>query len=123
MNVKSYRDLTVWQESIVLVDQIYELTGLFPKEELYGLSNQMRRCAVSIPSNIAEGFLRGSRRDYARFVTMAYASGGELETQLEIAKRREYMGEQRFTEVSRRLTSIMKMLNSLRNALCNGPKA
>jgi len=121
--VKSYRDLTVWQESIVLVDQIYELTGLFPKEELYGLSNQMRRCAVSIPSNIAEGFLRGSRRDYARFVTMAYASGGELETQLEIAKRREYMGEQRFTEVSRRLTSIMKMLNSLRNALCNGPKA
>ncbi len=83
----SYRDLIVWQKSMDLIVAIYKLTEYLPKSEIYGLTSQMRRAAVSIPSNIAEGRRRGTRKDYRQFVVVAYASGAELETQVEIAKR------------------------------------
>jgi len=73
-----------------LVVEIYKLTDRFPKSEIYGLISQMRRCAVSIPSNIAEGRKRGSRKEYHHFLTISYGSGAELETQLEIAERLKF---------------------------------
>lgn len=81
----SYRDLRVWKESFALSIAIYKLTRDFPSEELYGLTSQIRRSAVSIPSNIAEGYGRGTRRDYRSFISIARGSTLELQTQLAIA--------------------------------------
>jgi len=83
--MKTHRDLDVWRDGIELVKTIYFLTKRFPDDERYGLSSQMRRAAISIPSNIAEGAARGSRPDFARFVGIARGSIAELETQLAIA--------------------------------------
>lgn len=85
--IHSYKDLIVWQKAMDLIVAIYKLTEEFPKSEIYGLTAQMRRSAISIPSNIAEGRRRGSRKDYRQFLIMAYGSGSELETQIEITKR------------------------------------
>ncbi len=87
MAINSYQDLIVWKKSIELVIELYTLTEKFPKEEIYGLTSQMRRAAVSIPSNIAEGRLRGTRKDFRHFLLNSFGSGGELETQLIIAQR------------------------------------
>jgi len=85
--INSYKDLIVWQKSMNLVVEVYKLTDNYPKTEIYGLTSQTRRSSVSIPSNIAEGRKRSSRKDYRQFLIIAYASGAELETQIEIAKR------------------------------------
>src|SRR3989344_4866217 len=90
----SYRELTVWQKGIDLVLEIYRLTNLLPKSELYGLASQMRRAAVSIPSNIAEGYSRNHRPEYVQFVKVAFGSGAELETQLTITKKLELVPKQ-----------------------------
>ncbi len=87
MQVESYKNLIVWQKSMDLVVAIYEITESFPKTEMYGLVSQMRRCAVSIPSNIAEGQRRVGRKDYCHFLSISFGSGSELETQIEIVKR------------------------------------
>lgn len=84
--MQSYRELIVWKKGIELVTEIYALSANFPKEEIYGLTSQMRRSAVSIPSNIAEGYARKHSKEYIQFVRIAYGSGAQLETQLEIAK-------------------------------------
>ena len=84
---KTFRDLQVWNKSIDLTTLIYELTADFPRNELYGLTSQMRRAAVSTASNIAEGSARGTRRDFRQFVKQAEGSNSELQTQLVIAKR------------------------------------
>jgi four helix bundle protein len=83
----TYRDLKVWQRSIDLTEKVYRLTGAFPTSEVYGLTSQMRRAAVSIASNIAEGWGRRSRREYSKFVLIARGSHDELQTQLIIAER------------------------------------
>jgi len=77
--IHSYKDLIVWQRATGLAVLIYEITEMFPNNELYGLVSQMRRCAISIISNIAEGRRRGSRKDFHQFLTIAYGSGAELE--------------------------------------------
>ena len=82
--MKRYRDLIVWQKGVDMVVGIYDVTRLLPDEEKWGLVSQMRRCAISIPSNIAEGYGRGATRDYSRFLKIAAGSCNELETQLEI---------------------------------------
>ena len=89
--LKSHRDLRVWQASMDFVVDIYSLTRSFPNEERFGLVSQMRRCAVSIPSKIAEGYSRRSRRDYLRFLRIAHGSAAELDTQLDIANRLGYI--------------------------------
>ena len=89
--VKSYRDLLVWQKSMGLVADVYRLTRSFPREEQYGLTAQIRRSAVSIPSNIAEGHGRHGTKDYLRFLGMANGSLFELQTQLEIARTLEFL--------------------------------
>ncbi len=111
--INSYKDLIVWQKSIDLVTETYKLTSQFPKEELYGLSSQMRRAAISIPSNIAEGKLRGYRKECRQFFLIAFGSGGELESQIEIAKRLFNDMALNFEKVDDTLVEVMKMLNRL----------
>jgi four helix bundle protein len=111
--VHSYKDLTVWQKAMDLVVEVYILTEKFPKEELYGLISQMRRSAISISSNIAEGRLRGYRKEYRQFLLNAYGLGGELEAQIEIAKRLPKMEDLDYSKVDSLLEEVMKMLNKM----------
>ncbi len=110
---KTYRDLIVWQKAIDLTIQIYTLTKRFPKDELYGLTAQLRRAVVSIPSNIAEGQSRGCLNEYIQFLKIAYASAAELETQLLIAYKISYMSFSDYEKLLSLLFEVMKMLNSL----------
>ena len=115
-DIRSYRDLKVWQRTKKFAVQIYSATEQFPSKEMYGLTNQMRRAAVSMPSNIAEGFRRSSRKEQLQFMRIAYGSGAELETQIEISQELLYLeveiGEALLTE----LGEIMRMINTaLRN--------
>lgn len=111
--INSYKDLIVWQKSMDLVTNIYKLTDNFPKSEIYGLTSQIRRASVSIPSNIAEGRRRGSKADFKHFLIIAYASGAELETQIEISKRLEYTQKQNYTIIDSLLNEVMRMLNTM----------
>lgn len=113
MFIKSYKDLLVWQKSIELTIKIYDLTKDFPKTENFGLISQMQRSAVSIPSNIAEGKMRLRKKEFRRFLLIAYGSGGELETQLEISKRLSLGNITKYLEIESLLTEIMKMLNKM----------
>ena len=115
--INTYKDLIVWQKSMDLVVEIYKLTERFPKSEIYGLISQMKRCAVSIPSNIAEGRRRGSRKDYRHFLIIAYGSGAELETQIEIAKRLPFSGNINFIKADNLLNEVMRMLNKMLSIL------
>jgi len=115
--INSYKDLTVWQKSIELVVEIYKLSELFPKSEMYGLASQMRRAAVSIPANIAEGFARKHRKEYSQFIRIAYASGAELETHLEIAKRLGFATVAQLQKAEKLLDEVMRMANSLSRTL------
>lgn len=114
--ISSYRDLIVWQRALQLSTNIYKLTATFPKNEIYGLSSQMQRCAVSIPSNIAEGHERNSRKEFIQFIAIAKGSAGELETQLLIAKEvhnvivADFINET--VEIRRMLQAITKKLKS-----------
>jgi four helix bundle protein len=103
----------VWQKSMALVVLIYELTEQYPREEMYGLTSQTRRSAVSIPSNIAEGRFRGTKKDFLQFLRVAYASGAELETQIEIAKRLSRTNSLAYNKIDASLLEVMKMLNSM----------
>jgi four helix bundle protein len=111
MAIGNYKNLIVWQKSIDLVDEIYKITSLFPKSEVYGLSSQMQRAAVAIPSNIAEGQARNHLPEYIQFLSFAFASSAELETQLIIAKRQ--YSEIAYERSEILLTEIQKMLNVL----------
>lgn len=113
MYIKSYKELIVWQKSVELVEQIFLLTNLFPKSELFGITSQMRRAAVSIPSNIAEGYGRKSTKSYTQFYSIAYGSALELETQLIISKKLKLAPEKEFQKADDLLTEVSKMLNSM----------
>jgi four helix bundle protein len=115
--ITSYRDLIVWQKAMDLTVLIYTYTEAFPKNEVYGLKSQMRRCAVSIPSNIAEGKMRGSRKDFRQFLIIAYASGAELETQLEVSLRLRYGEKDVIGRINGLLSEVMKMLNKFIGSL------
>lgn len=115
--IYSYKDLIVWQKSIDLVVAVYELTEQYPKSEIYGLMSQTRRSAISIPSNIAEGRRRGSRKDFRQFLIVAYGSGAELETQIEIAKRLAFGKSLNYTKVNNLLSEVMRMLNKIISTL------
>ncbi|MCF8295976.1 MAG: four helix bundle protein [Saprospiraceae bacterium] len=108
-----HKDLDVWKNSIELVKSIYIITKNFPKEELYGLTSQIRRCAVSIPSNISEGAARNSVKDYIRFLYIAAGSLAELDTQLIISKELNYISKDKFDEFEVSLDSIAKMLQGV----------
>lgn len=105
----------MWQKSMDLVVEVYCLTEKYPKAELFGLVSQMRRCAVSIPSNIAEGRNRKSEKENRRFFVIAYGSGAELETQIEISKRLPFGEGIDFVKAEELLNETMKMLNKIIN--------
>jgi four helix bundle protein len=111
--MKTYKDLIVWQKSMGIVSQIYQITKIFPKEERYGLILQIRRCAVSIPSNIAEGYGRKSTGDYLRFLQVANSSLYELQTQIEIALNLGYLPQDKFKYIYELSREIERMLSSL----------
>jgi len=115
--VESYKDLQVWQKSMELVKRIYRLTQHFPKEELYGLTSQLRRSAVSIPSNLAEGSSKRSTKEFMRFINISYGSLCELETQILIACDLEYIESQTKNECCEKISEIGRMLNGLLRAL------
>lgn len=106
-----YQELEVWKNSIELTVYIYKTTEMFPDTEKFGLTNQMRRCAVSIASNIAEGHARNSDADFMRFLRISYGSSAELGTQLLIARRLEFISEEEFATIHSDLVAIRKMLN------------
>jgi four helix bundle protein len=117
MKIKSYPDLEVWQKSRLLVSRIYVLTKTFPKDELYGLNSQLRRAAISVPSNIAEGKSRRSTKDYMRFLDIAYGSVAEVETQLYIAIDLGYTTEHKLSQLFEDYNEVGRMLNGLINSL------
>jgi len=121
MEVKSYQDLIVWQKAMDLVEMVYQATKGFPKGELYGLTNQVRRAAVSIPSNIAEGHARKSTAEFRNFLSIAQGSKAEVETQILIAQRLRYLSQQQAQEILSLLKEISKMLAGLKNKLTPGP--
>lgn len=111
--VRSFRDLRIWQNSIDFVEKIYEITKDFPKSEIYILSSQIQRSAISVPSNIAEGFRRKHNKEYKQFLNISLGSCGELETQIEIAKRLKYISDEKYQELNRELEYICKMIQTL----------
>jgi len=117
MKLKSFRDLRVWQLALELVVIIYRLTKNFPKHEMYGLTSQIQRAAVSVPSNIAEGHTREHTKEFLHHLSIAQASLAKLETQLEIAVRLKYLPTIEFGPILERVVSLGKQLYALRNAL------
>jgi four helix bundle protein len=119
MPVKDYRELIAWQKAMDLVEAVYRRTASLPNEERYGLTNQMRRAAVSVPSNIAEGQGRRSTRDFVHFLSIARGSVKEVETQVVIARRLEYFDERQESELlslteeaSRLISGLIRSLNN-----------
>lgn len=117
--ISSYKDLIVWQKSFDLSIAVYGITKAFPKDETYGLISQIRRCAVSIPSNIAEGYTRHRKLEFIQFLQIAFASGAELETQLLIAREVGYLSTQDYQKMGDLLLEVQKMLNSLIDKIRN----
>jgi len=117
VGVRSYRDLIAWQRAMELVERVYAMTRRFPDDERYGLASQMRRAAVSIPSNIAEGHGRLHRPDYLRFLSVARGSFMEVETQVEIADRLGYLSTEEMADLAGPLREVGRLLNGLVRSL------
>lgn len=118
--IKTFRDLLVWQKSMALVTEVYRASASFPSDERYGLTSQLRRCVVSIPSNIAEGFGRDTTNDYLRFLGIAKGSLYEAQTQIEIGRNLQFIEESRFTELLENAREIERMLTSMMRKLKEG---
>jgi len=111
--IRTYKDLNIWKKGIDLVKDIYVLTEKIPKQEIYGLISQMRRSAISIPSNAAEGFRRYYNREYKQFLYILLGSCAELETQITIAKELKYITENKEAELLEKLDHICRMTSNL----------
>lgn len=112
-----FKELIVWQKSINLVTEIHRITEKFPSNEIYGLTSQLRRACVSVPSNIAEGNTRRSKADYLQFLRIARGSCSEIETQIIISKNLEFINDITFETLSFNIVEISKMINGLINSL------
>ena len=111
--MQGYKDLIVWRKAVDLSVNVYSLTAQLPTSEKYGICSQMQRAAVSIPSNIAEGSRRKSKKDFAHFLTIAFGSGAELETQIEILKKLPFAARLEYSKIDSLLDEVMRMLNSM----------
>ncbi len=111
--IRNFKDLRIWQQSIKLVEEIYRVSKEFPKEELYGIVNQIRRSAVSLPSNIAEGFVRYHNKEFRQFLFIALASSAEVETQLIVSNKLEYITKQKLHELSESIDKLNRMIMTL----------
>jgi|SRR5208283_4051798 len=112
--MRGHRDLVAWQKAMKLVKDVYRLTREFPKEEIYGLTNQLRRAAVSVPSNLAEGHGRFSRKEFRQFIGRARGSLLEVETQLEISRDLGYLNDRAAGELLAQASEIGRVLNGLK---------
>ena len=110
---ESYRDLIAWRKAMELVTEVYRVTRVFPRDELYGLTNQLRRAAVSVPSNIAEGQARFSRKEFHHFLSRARGSLVEIETQLTIAQNLSYLNPQQTQPLLDKAAELGRVLNGL----------
>ena len=117
MTINSFRDLRVWQAGMDLVEQIYRLTQSFPREEQYGLTSQMRRAAVSVPSNIAEGHARESSKEYLNHLSIVQGSLAELQTQIEIAARLDFVTTEAARQTLELSAALSRQIFALRNAI------
>ena len=117
--MRNFRNYDIWKNGLDIVDSVYSLTDSFPKYETYGLADQLRRAAVSIPSNIAEGSSRTSEAEFAHYLEYSIGSCLEVETQLEIAKRRDYISEEQFNGLLASLQTEEKQINQFINQLKN----
>ena len=117
MKTRHFRDLLVWQHAMKLARSVYEAVREFPKEEIFGLSSKIRRAAVSIPSNIAEGHGRTTRKGFAVFLAQARGSLNELETQLELAENLGYLTKSKQQHLLAEITEVSRMLNGLLSTL------
>jgi len=117
MQVKHYQQLIAWQKAIVLVTDVYSLTATFPRDEIYGLTSQLRRAAVSIPSNIAEGQGRATKGEFIQFLCHARGSLFEVETQLEIGRNLGYIATEQQTPLASELSELGRILNGLITSL------
>jgi four helix bundle protein len=115
--VWSHRDLIAWQKAMDVVVAVYQVSKKFPKDELYGLTSQLRRAAVSVPANIAEGQGRRSKAEYCQFLGHARGSLLEVDTHLEIALRLEYLNEEEYSQIQERLREVGRILNGLLRSL------
>src|SRR5215213_11943067 len=116
-STSSFRDLKVWQESMLLVEDVYRVSRNFPADERFGLTSQLRRAAVSIPSNIGEGGRRKRRKVHLNYLDIALGSQGEVDVQLEIARRLAYLTSEDYKRVARRVAEVGRMLNGLIDSL------
>lgn len=117
MKVKNYKELDVWKKGIEMTDKIYNITKNFPKHGKYGLTNQLQRCVVSIPSNIAEGFMRNHSKEYIQFLYVALGSCAELETQLIISRGRNYIAQKDLEDLEEDINHESRMLMNLIKSL------
>jgi four helix bundle protein len=115
--LRTHKELNEWMRSIELVTEIYRVTKGFPKEETYGLTNQIRRSAVSIPSNLAEGAARSSDKEFSHFISIAIGSIAELETQLIISRNLSYLNVIEFEKINTMLIDIRKMAIGLKKSI------
>lgn len=113
--MKTFRDLLIWQKAMTLVTNCYSISSSFPKEEMFGLTSQFRRCSISIPSNISEGYGRGTNKDYHRFLTISLGSLFEFQTQLEIAYNLQYTSVDNFNKLYEDSRELERMLSSFIN--------
>lgn len=116
MVIKTFRDLLIWQKGMQLVKAIYKLTRSFPKSEDYNLSSQMKRASISIPSNIAEGFGRSTKKDFQRFLYIALGSIFELQTQIIISYEQDYINQQQYDLINELTRELERMLCSFMNS-------
>ncbi len=118
--IKSYRDLIIWQKGIALVKEVYKLTRKFPRAETFGLMSQLRRSAISVPSNIAEGQARQHTREFRQFLFTALGSLAELDTQLYIALELNYLNTEEIAGIDEKITEIRRMIRGLLARLTTG---
>lgn len=115
--IKNYRDLIAWQKAMDLVEEVYQISGLFPADEKFGLTSQIRRAAISVPSNIAEGSSKKSTNEFIRFCNMAYGSLAEIETQIIIAEKLNFINPEKSCNLLKATKEIAKILSRLMRSL------
>jgi four helix bundle protein len=125
MGLKSFHELVAWQQAMELTESVYRETAAFPRTEIYGLTSQMRRASVSIPSNIAEGQARNTRGEFVQFLGHAMGSLAELETQAELARRLSFLSASAHQKLSQQIEQVGRLLNGLKRSLrsSSGDKA
>jgi len=117
MRLKSFHELVAWQKAMDLTETVYRETATFPRAEIYGLTSQMRRASVSIPSNIAEGQARNTRGEFVQFLGHAAGSLAELETQATLARRLSFLSPDSYERISRQIDEVGRLLNGLKRSL------